>query len=725
MVDSAREKRIVDITYLERINADDSYWCPESPIYLLPATEEIIILEDLLLVEAMDCAKKIISFKTGEEDEKYQFIYKQWGEIAELSEEELVKRIKNDLKESYTIEAIRDAFNSFFLKIYEEYPVSKRDYLSQIARKLANLFLGPIPYYFEGNNPEYLSFNAAFINISDFMIKNIEGEEPPILFNDRSIYKYVEKVINLDEADIRKQAGIMYKQIFNQELAVGSLKEIKANALVDSLNINDIIEGKITMDNSTLKALEKVFSYTGKVGVDDNIGWDRVVETLGLENIKPVSLIGKKTKEIIKTEKQWKELVNLYPYLETVNYKETAKNEYLENYGYGLWRKILFDKHKKELSIDEVIKDSDYIENKIKEYKEKSVKSKNLIKSYKKDVWDAKELKEYKEKIAEDGIKKDIDSLTTFIARIDQEIKRVKNERRKEIEKLEKTILIRKKDREQRIEEVKASKGKEIEELKKEKVSYEKQIELKETIEIDLLIDDETSKYKREILEKEALIDVERKRLERYNSIVDGLEWKPKREGSSLMTGAITPVIGYLLGLSWEWAVLIGIAAIISMNLFTEKRTGHRKKGVFIEPELVGKMPLQCGNIQVNGELNPADDFKAKVKDKEKIYEIGSSQAIVVSLDRDESIVMPGVYDCTGIAIKGKKEGKIITVAAHIRPGYVENALPSIFNEIQKLGLSDIKLAVTGMDEDIKAVNKVFPGSYYERMLVKEREIET
>lgn len=149
------------------------------------------------------------------------------------------------------------------------------------------------------------------------------------------------------------------------------------------------------------------------------------------------------------------------------------------------------------------------------------------------------------------------------------------------------------------------------------------------------------------------------------------------------------------------------------------------EKGVFEKPELVGKMPLQCWDIQVNGELNPADDFKAIVKDKEKIYEVGSSQAIVVSLDRDESIVMPGIYDCTGIAIKGKKEGKIITVAAHIRPGYVENALPFIFNEIQKLGLSDIKLAVAGMDEDIKAVNKVFPGSYYERVLVQEREIET
>lgn len=47
------------------------------------------------------------------------------------------------------------------------------------------------------------------------------------------------------------------------------------------------------------------------------------------------------------------------------------------------------------------------------------------------------------------------------------------------------------------------------------------------------------------------------------------------------MMGVITPVIGYLLGLSWEWAVLIGIAAIISMNLFTKKKSGFWGKRCF------------------------------------------------------------------------------------------------------------------------------------------------
>jgi hypothetical protein len=40
-------EKTLKITHLEMIT-DDYYWRPTSPIYLLPATEEVIILDDLI-----------------------------------------------------------------------------------------------------------------------------------------------------------------------------------------------------------------------------------------------------------------------------------------------------------------------------------------------------------------------------------------------------------------------------------------------------------------------------------------------------------------------------------------------------------------------------------------------------------------------------------------------------------------------------------------------------
>ncbi|CAD6492475.1 MAG: hypothetical protein FFODKBPE_00313 [Candidatus Argoarchaeum ethanivorans] len=524
VVDYVGEKRTVNIIYLERINADNSSWQPESPFYLLPITEEIIIFEDLLLAEAKECAERIM-FESEKREIRSAFVYKQWGEMAGLPEEKIIEKIKNDLRESYTIGAIRDAFNRFFLKTYEKYMEEDRDYLSELSRRLAMLSLGPLPHYFT-KDPEPLVYNDSLKEICAFMLEKMEGLNTPgkvVIAED--IFEQVPLLVSYDKAVIRKLAEAMYKEQFNDELAVGYLKEIKARVLADNLNVEGIMNGTVAMDDVTFNALEGHFIKIGDIGNDDKIGWDVLVKTLALKEIKPEDLIIKKIEDIIPTKEKWEGLVKLYPYLKMMKYDEVKDGKYLNAHWCALKRVITFNKYKEELDISQFRKERNYIEDRIKEYSNLLKNVRELFKANEKKMSNLLNREENEIPMLNRDYGRTIEGLDEEISLIKEEIRKLKEE---EVVALNKKTMIFFGPSNEKKEEIKNKTEMEVEE-KEERIEQD-------------LTDIEDFKNKKEVLGEEiSIISVkedkikeefkdQEKQIRKYNEISNELAWNPERE---------------------------------------------------------------------------------------------------------------------------------------------------------------------------------------------------
>lgn len=356
--DTTGAKKDLKITHLEMIT-DDYYWRPTSPIYVLPATEEVIILDDLILKEAKACAETIKSLKENED----KLVYKQWKEIANLPEEEIIDKINKDLVNSYEVSGIREAFDSLFLGDDIEYG------LNLLSRKLAGLALGPVPFYSLGKIINEIGQCEKAKEIVYFFLSKMEGEKVEV--SRANIKSIIDKLMELDEVSIRKYAEEMYQEKFNRDLADGSLKDLKVKHISEAVTIRDLINGKSSIDSLTFKGLSEGFKETGRIGSDDEIGFQGVKDALRLEDINsPVDLISNNIGDVI-TPAQWEELVKLYPYLEMLSYKEAKDNRYLENHWKALQRAFIFNKYPEELRVDMLRENPDYIESKIEECKKR------------------------------------------------------------------------------------------------------------------------------------------------------------------------------------------------------------------------------------------------------------------------------------------------------------------------------------------------------------------
>ena len=510
--DSKGEKKIFKIVHLyEMIQRDnvDYYWKPKTPIYFLPATNEVIIFEDLLSPEAGRCFDKIKNFEAEKADAEEELIYKQWQEIKRLPQRKIVEQIHKDLIHSITVEGMREAID--FLSIAEQEGTTEavkeesgswRQVEKILSKKLTSLALGPIPYYCLGKiiaQAKKGDWVAGEI-VEFFMRRKVGGN---IERSDENFYERIEGLKDLDKFSIRKYAREMHEREFNTKFVSGSLKEINEEILLEGFYIEDVINGKIDIDSVTMETLKKTFINTGKVGNDDRAGWNRVVQALGVGDINPENLMSKKVNEIIKTEEQWKVIVELYPYLKMLKYEEAREDSYLNVHWRALKRILMFNEYKEELSISRFEEEQYYIGNKINEYRKLIDKLEDEISS---DDKQRERKKEYQWLISKrvEEIKKTIKSYREGIKGLDEEI-----------EVLEGKWLVLKKGK--KIEEMEEG----IEECKIEmkKLSDEK----RELINESKLAEE----GEKELIDK---IDVERKQLERYNSIAYGLEWKPKRE---------------------------------------------------------------------------------------------------------------------------------------------------------------------------------------------------
>jgi hypothetical protein len=91
------------------------------------------------------------------------------------------------------------------------------------------------------------------------------------------------------------------------------------------------------------------------------------------------------------------------------------------------------------------------------------------------------------------------------------------------------------------------------------------------------------------------------------------------------------------------------------------------------------------------------------------MYQIDRYQLLVIAeLTAKEFISMPGLYDCLGLAISGKKKSKTINLVTHILPKRIVNTLPSIMQQIKTLGLTDLKVAAAATEEDIDVLEMIF-----------------
>ncbi|MCK5491515.1 MAG: hypothetical protein KAJ14_00190, partial [Candidatus Omnitrophica bacterium] len=77
------ERQTFKVVSLETVKIRDYYWETTVPVYLLPASKEVIVFEDLLRIEAEKCVKSIEDFKEGSENLLKEFTFKQWEKIAE------------------------------------------------------------------------------------------------------------------------------------------------------------------------------------------------------------------------------------------------------------------------------------------------------------------------------------------------------------------------------------------------------------------------------------------------------------------------------------------------------------------------------------------------------------------------------------------------------------------------------------------------------------------
>jgi len=566
--DSEGKKKIFKIVHLfEMIKRNEGgyYWEPKTPIYLLPATNEVIIFENLLFPEAERCFDKIKNFEMEKEDAEGKLIYKQWQEIKRLSREEIIKQIHKDLIHSITVEGMREAID--FLSIAEQkgttdaikeerHPFREREKIS--SKKLTSLALGPIPYYCLGKIiAQAKEGDEIAKEIAEFFVSKKEGKN--IRISDKNFYEKIEELKDLDKFSIRKYAREMHEKEFNTKFVSGSLRERNEEISLEGFCVQDVISGKIDIDFVTMEVLGKTFINTGKVGNDDNAGWDKVVQTLGLGDINPENLMSKKVNEIIKSEEQWEGLIKLYPYLEMMKYNEVKDGTYLSVHWQALKRVLMFNEYKEELSISKFKEEQNYIGNKINEYR-------GLIDKLEEEIsLDNKHREKKKE----------------FQWLISDKVK-----------KIEKTIESYKEEIKSLDEEIEALKNK-IAVLKKGKKIEEKEEQIKECeIEIKKLGDEVKELIKESKLAKEGekeltdKINVQKKQLEKYNEIVDGLEWEPKGEGSSLMMGAILPVIG----LVWIIAYIIG--KLFGFNLIPESGMGAAGAGIasMFVPFIVGRI---------------------------------------------------------------------------------------------------------------------------------------
>lgn len=502
--DSEGKKKIFKIVHLyEMIKRDEGgyYWEPKTPIYLLPATNEVIIFENLLLPEAERCFDKIKNFETEKANAEGELIYRQWQEIEGLSREQ----IHEDLIRSIIVEGMREAID--FLSIAEQkgttdaineerHPFREREKIS--SKKLTSLALGPIPYYCLGKNiAQAKEGDEIAKEIAEFFVKKKEGKEIT-MGGDKKFYKKIEELKDLNKFSIRKYAREMHEKDFNTKFVSGSLREIEEEILLEGFCVQDVINGKIDIDSVAMEVLRKTFISTGKVGNDDNAGWDKVVQSLGLGDINPENLMSKKVEEIIKAEEQWKMIGELYPYLKMLKYEEVKEDSYLNVHWRALKRVLMFNEYKEELNISQFEEEQNYIENKINEYR-------GLIDKLEEEISLDKSHRE-KKKEFQWLISEKVKEINNTIESYGQEIKRIDEE----IETLERKVFVLKK-------------GKKIEEKEEEIKEYKIEIkklgdEVKKWIEESKLAKEDENKLT-------GKIRVERKQLKKYNEILDGLEW--------------------------------------------------------------------------------------------------------------------------------------------------------------------------------------------------------
>ena len=562
-VNIKEEREIFKVVYLETVKISDnllplsiSYWLPTGPVYLLPASKEVIVFEDLLRIEAEKCVKSIENFKEWSGSLLEEFTFKQWEKIAELPEEEIIERITKDLISSGTIEGIKGAMDFFFIerpqgeKRYEEEEVQDIDEVDYIlAQKLAGLALGPVPYYCLGkivDKAEKAYPDQIYRDIVEFFVREIEGVD--VIITDENVDEGIELLKKLDKFTIKEYAEKMYRRKIGGELVRGSLVKLEMEAFLDVLTVEGIISGKSGINSVPVNILEQIFIRTGKVGNDDTAGWDKVVETLQLRDIKPEDVVTKKVEEIIKTEEEWKEITGLYPYLEMVRYEEVRKTTYLSLHWNALKRLSIFNKYE-ELSINRFKEEENYIKNEIEEYEDLIYVTKDKI--------------DKNEKIKKDQLALIKGAIANEFAEINSKIKSYEEKistARLEIKELEDKLIV-------------LGKGKKIKEKQTEIKNLKSKIEELRDEEKELI--GARSLTETDVENLTVTITKQRKELNKHKEIIAGLELKieeVKKEDSSLMMGVVAvPVISLCFGLPIEWGLLIGITFVLGMKKLTGK----------------------------------------------------------------------------------------------------------------------------------------------------------
>ena len=620
------ERQTFKVVSLETVKIRDYYWQPNAPVYLLPASKEVIVFEDLLRTEAEECADGIESFRQGAGGLLKEFTFKQWEKIAELPREEIIEYITKDLISSDAIEGTKGAMESFFVERPEK-EKEEGQYIdidenkNILAQKLAGLALSPAPYYCLGkiiDKAQQYDYDQICRDIVEFFVSEIEGEK--VIITDENISEVIEPLKELDKFTIKEYAEKMYRKKIGGELVSGSLVELEMEALLDDLTVRGIISGEIGINSVPFKRLEQSFIRTGKVGNDDTVGWDKVVETLQLRDIKPEDVVTKKVEEIIKTEEEWKKITELYSYLEMVRYGEVRKTTYLSLHWNALKRLSLFKKYE-ELSVSRFKKEGDYIETEIEKYGD-------LIYDIKPKIDKNEKKKAIQSDYIHVDIANEIRKVNSKIGSCEEKISLLKGE----IEQLEAKHLVlgkgpKIKDKEKQIETLKS----EIRDLRDEKNELNERLSSAEKYEKD---------FTNEISEQ-------RKKIKKYEEIINGLELKieePEREESSLIMGVVfVPIISLFFGLPIEWGLLIGMLFILGMNLFS--KTGVSQKPIEKEtPGDISKVLIDVDKLReqfsrdedVLSLINEFDRFRGE--QLERVKNIEGAEIVVQFSFFDEPV---------------------------------------------------------------------------------------
>ncbi|MCK4532964.1 methyltransferase domain-containing protein, partial [bacterium] len=584
------ERQTFKVVYLEMVNIRDYYWEPTASVYLLPASKEVIVFEDLLRTEAEECVEGIESFRQGASDALLkEFAYKQWEEIAELPEGEIIERITKDLISSGAIEGIRGATDIFFI---ERPKTEEKDspYIDEeqniLAQKLAGLALGPIPYYCLGkivDENEKYKYDQICRDIVEFFVSEIEGIN--VIITDENMYEKMELLKELNKFTIKEYAEKMYKKRIGGELVTGFLKELKMEDLLDDLTVGDIISGEIGINSVPLDVLEQSFILTGKVGNDDIVGWDTVVNTLKLEDANPEDIVAKKVEELIKTQEEWEKMTKLYPYLEMVKYEEVRKTTYLSLHWNALRRLSIFNKYE-ELDINRFKKEGDYIETEIKKYED-------LIYDIEAEIDKNEEINDDQSDFQK-KINIELEKVDTTIESYEKQISSVKLE----IEELKEKLML-------------FGKGNRIKEKQTSIDNLESKIEKLNNERNDLR---EVRSTTREDVENLTVkIMEQQKEVNKYKKIIEDLELKieePETEESSLVMGVVSvPFISLFFGLPIEWGFLIGMVVILGMNLFSKTKVSQEITHIEVDATEIEEL------LQKNIETPISVEQRKKIKE--------------------------------------------------------------------------------------------------------------